>query len=79
VATPLAWEEVKPGLDPAAFTVRTVPARLAKLRRDPWVGFAATDQTLPSGDPPPKAQRSAAASDGRPPQIVVAARPKRRR
>ncbi len=47
VATPLAWSEVKPGLDPAAFTVLTVPKRLAGQKRDPWSDFDRVDQALP--------------------------------
>jgi bifunctional non-homologous end joining protein LigD len=48
VAMPLAWEELTPGLDPAAFTLRTVPERLDS-RPDPWAGTLALRQKLPPG------------------------------
>jgi bifunctional non-homologous end joining protein LigD len=48
VATPLSWKEVTPKLDPRAFTLATVPDRLAKLRTDPWEGFEAARRPLPS-------------------------------
>jgi DNA primase len=37
VSTPLTWDEV-PGVDPAAFTIDTVPARFARIG-DPWEGI----------------------------------------
>lgn len=47
VATPLAWDEVTRTLDPAAFTLRSVPDRLARQRTDPWKGFSSLKQHLP--------------------------------
>jgi bifunctional non-homologous end joining protein LigD len=35
VSTPLRWSEVDGRLDPARFTIRTVPARARRLRSDP--------------------------------------------
>ena len=48
VATPVTWAEVTPKLDPSLFTIRTVPERLARLKRDPWQGFEKAAQHLPS-------------------------------
>jgi len=60
VATPLAWEELTPVLDPAAFTIATVPKRLA---HDPWAAMTRLRQRLPvaraPAAPPPKRQRRA--------------------
>jgi bifunctional non-homologous end joining protein LigD len=39
VSVPVTWEELERGLDPAAFDVRSVPARLAALGADPWSGY----------------------------------------
>jgi len=47
VATRLTWREVTPKLDPAAFTIATVPQRLQKQRSDPWKGFAESARPLP--------------------------------
>ncbi|MDB4948706.1 MAG: ligD [Gemmatimonadetes bacterium] len=46
VSVPLRWSELTPRLDPAAFTLRTVPRRLASLRADPWEGFAEARQSI---------------------------------
>jgi bifunctional non-homologous end joining protein LigD len=34
-SAPLNWSELRPDLDPARFTLRTLPARLARQKRDP--------------------------------------------
>ena len=47
VATPLRWDELGPKLDPQAFTVRTVPARIARQRADPWQDMTGIRQRLP--------------------------------
>lgn len=38
VSTPLSWEELHAGLDPARFTIVSVPIRAAEID-DPWLGF----------------------------------------
>jgi bifunctional non-homologous end joining protein LigD len=47
VATPLTWEELEAGIDPAAFDIRTVPERLRKSA-DPWREIGETRQRLPA-------------------------------
>ncbi|HVZ23135.1 MAG TPA: non-homologous end-joining DNA ligase, partial [Vicinamibacterales bacterium] len=46
VSTPLSWTELAPSLDPASFTVVTVPQRLARQRKDPWAGYFRSRQQL---------------------------------
>jgi len=44
VSMPLEWREVKPGLDPKRFTVRTAPALLVKTRA--WSGYEEAARSL---------------------------------
>jgi len=47
VAMPLAWGQVKAGLDPCDYTVATVPALIARQKADPWAEIGAVRQCLP--------------------------------
>ncbi len=80
VATPLAWEEVTQKLDPQAFTLRNVPQRLARLRTDPWQGFADLRQNLPDLATTKRAAKREPRSNDHTGKsvIVTAAKPKRR-
>ena len=46
VSVPLAWDELSPKVPSDHFTVQNLPHRLARLRRDPWAGYAKTKQRL---------------------------------
>jgi len=46
VSVPLTWEELKTSLKPDALTVPTVPARLKRLRTDPWKEYWSVRQRL---------------------------------
>jgi bifunctional non-homologous end joining protein LigD len=46
VATPLSWEELGEGTTPAMFNVRTVPARVGKLKADPWADIGKVRQSI---------------------------------
>ncbi len=48
ISVPIAWRELTASLDPASFTVATVPGRLARLRKDPWDGYWTARQKLTS-------------------------------
>jgi bifunctional non-homologous end joining protein LigD len=48
VATPLAWDELKPVLDPQGFTIQTVPERLQEIGGDPWRDMGKVRQGLPA-------------------------------
>ncbi len=46
VSTPITWEELAAGIDPAGFDILTVPARIGALA-DPWLRYPSTHQPLP--------------------------------
>jgi bifunctional non-homologous end joining protein LigD len=46
VACPLRWDELKDLKSASAYNVKTVPARLKTLKRDPWEGFFSTRQSI---------------------------------
>lgn len=48
VATPLRWNELSKIAGGDAFTLRTLPKRLARLRKDPWEGIDTVKQSLDS-------------------------------
>ncbi len=48
VAVPITWEELAKGVDPSAWTIFTVPKRLAQLTTDPWKDLATTKQAITS-------------------------------
>jgi len=46
ISMPITWAELRSSLDPASFTIATVPRRLARLSADPWRGYWACRQRL---------------------------------
>jgi bifunctional non-homologous end joining protein LigD len=49
VSVPLSWRELSTDRTPDRFTIRTVPTRLARLRRDPWARYWTMRQRIPRG------------------------------
>jgi bifunctional non-homologous end joining protein LigD len=46
VSTPIGWLELARDLRFDHFNVKNVPARLKRLKRDPWAEFTNTRQTV---------------------------------
>ena len=46
VATPLRWDELSKLESGAPYSVKTLPARLSRLKSDPWEDYFTTRQTL---------------------------------
>jgi bifunctional non-homologous end joining protein LigD len=46
VSAPLKWEELQPGLLPGKFNITTVPARMRRLKADPFLGAINDPQRL---------------------------------
>jgi bifunctional non-homologous end joining protein LigD len=43
----VTWSELSPSRPPHRFTLLTVPARLSRLRADPWQGYDSLRQKIP--------------------------------
>ena len=46
ISVPIGWKELSPSLDPASFTLATVPKRLLRRRTDPWAAYWTSRQKL---------------------------------
>jgi bifunctional non-homologous end joining protein LigD len=80
VSTPLSWDELDPGIRANHFTIENLPKRLAFLDRDPWDGFLALRQELPTAPPAPSRTPAAPVSPGKraplpPPENVAESLP----
>jgi bifunctional non-homologous end joining protein LigD len=45
-SAPLKWPELRDDLDPVAFNIRTMPRRMARLKRDPFLGALEDQQAI---------------------------------
>jgi len=48
VAAPLSWKEVEDGVRSDAFSIATLPRRLATWERDPWADLSSVKQSVPA-------------------------------
>ncbi len=49
VAVPITWRELEASDEPIRYTVRSLPDRLRRLRRDPWEGYGSVRQSITVG------------------------------
>jgi bifunctional non-homologous end joining protein LigD len=51
VSAPMLWKDLKPSLDPTIYNIKTMPARMSRMKRDPFLDaiekHAILEQALP--------------------------------
>ncbi len=51
VSAPMTWKELKPSLDPGIYNIKTMPARMARMKRDPFLDAIEKHATLENALP----------------------------
>ena len=51
VSAPMTWKELKPSLDPTIYNIKTMPARMSRLKRDPFLDAIEKHATLETALP----------------------------
>jgi bifunctional non-homologous end joining protein LigD len=46
VSAPITWQELDKGVKSDTFTIENLPARLKRMRKDPWADIASTKQSI---------------------------------
>jgi bifunctional non-homologous end joining protein LigD len=46
VSAPMTWKELKPSLDPTTYNIKTMPARMSRMKRDPFLDAIEKHATL---------------------------------
>ena len=46
VSAPMTWKELKPSLEPAVYNIETIPARMSRMKRDPFLDAIEKHATL---------------------------------
>jgi bifunctional non-homologous end joining protein LigD len=51
VSAPMTWKELRPSLDPAIYNIETMPTRMSRLKRDPFLDAIEKHATLETALP----------------------------